>query len=370
MLKQEQFTQLFLASAKARANKQCSFSVNGADLPLDKINETIRDTLKEFPGKNAWQKWRNGACDFLLQAIEDTVDELVPPKVFEAYGQIAEIKQVGQGGKAKFVTKVTEQSKRRARRFIGKVGINGLQQAFRVEGKEYEVGTNAIGGAQRVEFEEILDGTVDAGILMELVLQGIDECIYVEIEKYLNAAIQVLQANTTNGKANNYRAGNGFVEKPMDDLLAVADTYGNGNSTIYCTFEFAAKMIPSEGRMSNEQKNTLWNNGYIGNYKGHNVVVVRNSFTDETNRVKQLDPSVAIIVPGAIKPVKIVLEGDTIVKNIESPYDKSSEFHCYKKVGVACELNNDICVYKDTSLSREAQSYEAEGSSDNDLATF
>ena len=50
----------------------------------------------------------------------------------------------------------------------------------------------------------------------------------------------------------------------MDKLLAVADSYGQ--ATIYCTFDFAATMLPTEsGWVSNERKNTRWNNGYLGN---------------------------------------------------------------------------------------------------------
>lgn len=42
----------------------------------------------------------------------------------------------------------------------------------------------------------------------------------------------------------------------MDELLAIADSYGP-RAAIYCTQEFANKMIPSNARMSNEMKNAL-----------------------------------------------------------------------------------------------------------------
>ena len=137
----------------------------------------------------------------------------------------------------------------------------------------------------------------------------------------------------------------------MDELLSIADSYGS-RSTIYCTFEFAATMIPSDARMSDAMKNTLWSNGYIGNYKGHQVVVLPQSFEDETNAVKVIDPSYAWIIPtGADKPVKIAFEGGAIADEYTN-YDRSREIQVYKKVGVRAIFSNAICVYQNTSLTR------------------
>ena len=175
-------------------------------------------------------------------------------------------------------------------------------------------------------------------------MEGIDECIYVEIEKQLIGAVASIQpANKTQQ--------NSFVEKKMDELLSIADSYGS-RSTIYCTFEFAATMIPSDARMSDAMKNTLWSNGYIGNYKGHQVVVLPQSFEDETNAVKVIDPSYAWIIPtGADKPVKIAFEGGAIAEEYTN-YDRSREIQVYKKVGVRAIFSNAICVYQNTSLTR------------------
>ena len=89
------------------------------------------------------------------------------------------------------------------------------------------------------------------------------------------------------GAADNLQEANhvvhtGFDESEMDKLLAVADSYGQ--STIYCTFEFAATMVPAEGWVSDAMRDQKWNNGYLANYKGHKVIVLPQSFEDETNR--------------------------------------------------------------------------------------
>ena len=93
-------------------------------------------------------------------------------------------------------------------------------------------------------------------------------------------------------------------------------------------------------------------NGYIGTYKGSKVIVLPQSFEDETNEVKVIDPSFAYIIPsgGNDKPIKIAFEGQTIVDESKNK-DQSREIQCYKKLGVAALMTNNICVYEDTSLS-------------------
>ena len=136
----------------------------------------------------------------------------------------------------------------------------------------------------------------------------------------------------------------------MDKLISIADSYGK--SVIYCTYEFAATMVPAEGWVSDDMRNQRWNNGYLANYKGHQVVVLPQSYEDETNTTKVIDPSLAYIIPvGAEKPVKIAFEGQTIVDEYVN-YDRSREVQVYKKVGVRAIFSNAICVYENTSLTR------------------
>ena len=222
----------------------------------------------------------------------------------QQYSQFADIQTFAQGDKPIFTQKITQASKRRAKQFIGKVGLAGLYEVFKLDGQSYEVTTNAIGGAANIGFEEFLDGRVNFADVLDIVMNGLDECIYVEIEKQLLGAAKNVQVA-------NKRSNNGFVETDMDALVAIADSYGK--SAIYCTYEFAAQMIPSAGWVSDEMRNQRWNNGYLGNYKGHNVIVLNQSFEDETNLVKVVDPSYAFIIPvGTEKPVKIAFEGGTI----------------------------------------------------------
>ena len=330
--------------AKANPSAPTAYSFEGQSYSYEDMNEALR---VEFSALAPTYRDYKINQNTIFALIEQTIDEILPARVMEQYGMFAEVKTFAQGDKPIFTTKVNRATRDRAKQFIGRVGLAGLYEVFRLEGgKSYEVPTNAHGGAAQIGFEEFLDGNVNFADVLDIVMTGLDDCLYGEIAK------QLIGATSSIGAHNKY-TGTSFNESAMDKLLSVADAYGS-KATIYCTFEFAATMIPSDVRWASDSiKNTLWNNGWLGNYKGHNVVVLRQSFEDETNSVKVIDPSYCWIIPGgADKPVKIALEGGTIVDEYVN-YDRSREIQVYKKLGVRAIFSNDICMYQNTSLKRE-----------------
>lgn len=326
--------------AKANPSAPTAYSFGDKNYGYAEMQETLRDEFKEIAGTYSLYRQNKNTVFALL---EQTIDDVLPQRVMEQYSQFAEIKTFAQGDKPIFTQKITNASRRRAKQFIGKVGLAGLYEVFKLDGQSYEVTTNAIGGAAHIGFEEWLDGRVDFADVLDVVMEGLDECIYVEIEKQLLGAIGNIQAA-------NFATDNAFVETKMDNLISIADSYGK--SAIYCTYEFAATMVPSTGWISDDMRNQKWSNGYLANYKGHQVIVLPQSYEDETNKIKVINPSYAYIIPvGAEKPVKIAFEGQTIVDEYTN-YDRSREVQIYKKVGVRAIFSNAICVYENSSLHR------------------
>lgn len=327
--------------ANANPSSQVAYSFGEEKFSYSDLNETLRSELKELAG--TYQLYRENK-NVVFSLIEETINDILPIRVLEQYGQFAEIKTFAQGDKPVFKQKITEASRRRAKQFITKVGLAGVYEVFKLDGREYEIQTTAFGGAAQVSIEEFLDGRVDFADLIEIVMEGLDEAIYLEIEKALIGSVENLAA------ANKY-AGAGFNETEMDRLVAVADSYGK--STIYCTYEFAATMVPSEGWVSDNMRDQKWNNGYLANYKGHNVIVLNQSFVDETNTTKVIEPGYAWIIPAgnSEKPVKIAFEGTTLVDE-RANADWSREIQVYKKLGVGALITNNICVYRNESLNK------------------
>ena len=315
-----------LAKIASTAKPSTSYSFEGENFTASEINETLRSELKAIAG-NYHLYEQNKHTIFAL--VENVIDDVLPKRVLEEYGRFAEIVTVAQGDKAVFRQKISAAS---------------VYEVFKLDGKAYEVPTTAFGGAAQISIEEFLDGRVDFNELVEIVMEGLDEAIYLEIEKALIGTISGLGAN------NKY-SGAGFNETAMDRLISVADSYGK--ATIYCTYEFAATMVPAEGWVSDGMKDQIWNNGYLANYKGHNVIVLNQSLVDTDNNIKAIDPSHAWIIPAGSneKPVKIAFEGQTLVDDRKND-DWSREIQVYRKLGVGALITNNICVYTNTSLTK------------------
>lgn len=328
------------ANAKASLNPSASYSFGGQSLSAEALNKTFINELNELGSTP--QLFRENQ-NLIYTLLEVGLTEVLPVKVMQNYGIFADVKTYPQGTKPVFRVNISEASRKRAKQFVTKVGLAGRYETFKLDGYTLEVPTSAYGGAARIEWEEMLNGTFTLNDYYNLVLEGLDESVYREIAKSLKAAVQDI-------KAVNKTRQSSFNEREMDRLIQTADVYGK--STIYCTFEFAATMIPSEEWASDSMKEQIWNNGYFTTYKGHNVIVLPQSFEDETNAKKVIDPSIAYIIPtGSEKPVKVAFEGSAQVKSFENR-DWSTEINTYQKLGVATYLvNPGICVYENTSLS-------------------
>ena len=341
MLDKNNLLALMKTVAKADVSAPTSYSFNGESFSYEALNETLRRELNEYAGDYA--SYRDNK-NLIFSLIEETLDEVLPKKVTKQYEQFAEVKTFAQGDKPIFRRQLT--SNKRAKQFITRVGLAGRYEVFKLGKNEesFEVQTSAIGGAAQIGFEEFLDGRVDFAEVTRIVMEGMDDLIYEEIGAALASSINQLPP------ANRVVTA-GFDEAAFDRLLTIASAYGE--PTIYCTYEFAVKLVPTEGWMyTDAMKAELWNNGRLATYKGRKVVILEQGFVDETNTTKVIDPGYCWIIPAGAntKPVKIAFEGNTLVAERDNNWDWSREIQVYKKVGVVCMMTNDICSYVDTSL--------------------
>lgn len=342
MLDKSSQIELARAAAKASLNPSVAFSFKDEKMSAEALNAAFIKELNEL-GRNPHDFERNAST--IYELLEVGLTEVLPVKVLQAYGQFADIQRFPQGTLPVFKVRISEASKKRAKQFVTKVGLAGRYETFKLDGYKLEVPTSAIGGAARVEWEELLDGRYTMSDFYSLVLEGMDEAVYREIAKALEAMVADIKPINKTAQAS-------FNDYEMVRLLQTADVYGK--STIYCTFEFAATMIPDYSWASDSMKQEMWTNGYFSTYKGHNVIILPQSFEDETNEKKVIDPSKAYIIPaGAEKPIKIAFEGTQQVKSFDNR-DWSTEIQTYQKIGVASYLvNPGICVYENTSLTIE-----------------
>ena len=360
MLDKNNLIALMKQVAKADPSAPVAYSWEGEQLSYEALNTTLRNELNELAG--TYSQYRENK-NLIFSMIEQTLDEILPKKVAQRYDQFAEVKSFAQGDKAVFRRPLNNRA--RAKQFITRVGLAGIYEVFKLgpaEKESFEVRTSAIGGAAQIGFEEFLDGRVDFSEVTRIIMEGMDELIYKEVAAALKASInQLPPANRV--------AAVGFDEGAMDRLIQIAAAYGT--PTIYCTYEFAVKMIPNEAwRYTEDMKRELWETGRLASYKGTKVVILEQGFEDETNTRKVIDPGYAWVIPTGAdgKPVKIAFEGNTIVDEFNNK-DRSREIQVYKKVGVTAILANNICCYVDTALLGQMINWNLNGV-DGNVATY
>ena len=317
-----------------------TYSFGGQDLAYSAMDAALRKELKELVGTD--ELWDQNRMK-LFRLIEESVDEIVPQRLNQAYGRFAEIKQFAQGERPVFYR--TGLGKTRAKQFITRVGLAGKYEVFQLGSESFEVQTNAMGGAARIGFEEYLDGRVNFAELTQVITEGMDELLYKEIAVALMTSInQLPQANRCTVA--------GFDEETLDYLINTARAYGT--PTIYCSYEFATKIVPDTGWISDNMRDEMWRSGHLATYKGTQVVILQNTLEDESNTNWVLDPGYVWIIPSGAgeKPVKVAFEGTTHAREVDHMQnaDWSREIHVYRKVGVGVMMTNNIFSYVDTDL--------------------
>lgn len=350
MLDKNNLLALMKQVAKAEPSAPVSYSFGGESFSYEQLNETLRKELNEYAATPALYRENK---NLIFSLVEQTIDEILPKKVEQAYMQFAETKQFKQGETPVFRRKRDVRS--RAKQFVTRVGLAGVYEVFKLgpqESESFRVPTSAIGGGCEVSLEEFRDGRVDFSEVISIVMQGMDELIMKEVGHALKAAVNQLPPA-------NIVVADDFDEEEFDRLLVIASAYGE--PSIYCTYEFAVKMVPNEGwRYTESMKNELWNNGHLATYKGRKVIILPQGLEDESNTRKVIDPGYCYIIPAGAdsKPVKIAFEGQALAEERQGA-DWSRQFMIYKKVGVSALLGNNICAYVDLALAGQ---YNLQGS--------
>lgn len=337
-----------LALSKVLMNKKNPsgmYSIQGKDVSYEALNLTLQDNMKELThvdGKFDYYKFEKNKVD-IYALLSQTLTDVAPKNVWDMYGQFADVQTVGQGDKVVFTKKIGRQ---RALTFITRVALASRYEVFELAEEKYEIQMTAVGGAARIGIEEFLDGRVQWSDYLDIVNEGMSRVVYQEIAKGLLAAIAQFPATNKVSWA-------GFDETQFDRLIATVSAYGT--PAIYGTYEALAGILPANNMMSDNMKDSYYANGRFATYKGGvPMIVLPQSFTDETNTLKVVDPRYIYIFPtNGEKPVKIVFEGQTLVKEFNQNSDWSTDIHTYQKFGVGILTTNNLAVFANTDLSME-----------------
>lgn len=268
-------------------NKPCA---QFSEYSVDDVKTAFRNQIKELvPDYNAWRRNKED----VFELMQEIFDEVLPKKVLARYNDFAEIRFVNHGQKAVFKKKL---GRARAKTFITRVGLGGIFETFRLDVSEFEVPIDAIGGAAVIDFERLLSGQEDIAEAMDILMEGMDEAISRMIGQALNATINATRPENTK------HTDSDFDETEFRKLLNTVRAYGD--PVIVCTPEFADTIpatsitVGDKAFVSDMDVDDLRALGRIRMYRGTPIVVLDQSFEDETNTTKVLDPKYCYIFPG------------------------------------------------------------------------
>lgn len=287
----------------------------------------LRDELRKIAGtRRQFERNKYDVFDLLSEAM----DEVLPQKVISTVGMFAETRQVPQGTRLEFTI---TRGKQRGRQFVTRATESGYYETFRLDRDRIDLTPKAIGAAGIIDFERYLDGAENIADIYEVITDGIVDEIFRMIQECLLASW-----NATGRPAANKVAATNFDAVAMVKLCNTVAAYGA--PVIYCSPQFAAEMVNAivyntQTKISDTDMQEVRDRGYIGKFRGTPVVVLPQSFDDETNSKLTMNPSFAYVIPsGKEKLVKVGMEGESFFKEYDNR-DNSTVLQAYKKVGVA-----------------------------------
>ena len=266
----------------------------------------------------------------LFELLAQNLDEVLPQSLNDALNMFTEIMRLPQGSRPEFYV---TRGKQRGKQFVTRATESGNYETFRLDRDRLDVYPFAIGGAGRVDFERYLDGVESITDIYEVINAGMVDRIFELIqEMLLSAWDKMLSANKV--------VGNTFNPVSMKKLCNTVAAYGS--PVIYCTADFAATMTNAiiynaTTKISDQDMIDIRERGYVGKFQGVPVVILPQSFTDETNQNLVMNPGIAYVIPsGKEKMIKLMFEGNSYFREWnDHEGDNSITIQAYAKVGLA-----------------------------------
>ena len=313
------------------------------ELSREAMNKTFVEEIAKLcnEGPNSFERYKLDLFDLIMESV----DVKMPKEIERWFEGFAETYQYGYADKPE-ITVNRARKYLRERATVTQVSRAGVYEVFKLpkEGN-IDVSMKTVGGAAQISYSDLLVGRVDWNLLVDILTMGIEDRVYDEIL----AAFNTIEANLP---ANNKAESANFEAKSLEKVMASIQPYGN--PVIFCTEVFAREITEGSDWASEEEKKARRNVGYLANYKGAKIVILPQTWEDETNTKKKVDDSKAYILPDTgDKPIKICFQGGVQVRDNENNADWSKEIHMYQSMAAVILASNDIGTYKITSLADE-----------------
>lgn len=228
-----------------------------------KFNEEQRETGARELLKDLAKDYRNNKY-VIFQIIEQAVAEILPKRVNETIGRFAEIRNFPHGTAPKFAVKNGN-----VEAYV--VSDGARVQRHRVYKKSMMVYTDTIQAKVYEELARVQIGEVDFNELIDKAVEAIEDELYNLIYSALVGAYESLPpANKVTGAD--------VDEKELDRLIQVIGSYGE---PVILGTRMGLASLPEIDAA--EARTDIYNQGFIGRYKGVPCIEIENTVLDETN---------------------------------------------------------------------------------------
>lgn len=318
------------------------------NLRADEVNDAFRAELNEMIGTK--ELFRKNKLD-VYTLIEEVADVVVPKRVLETMGTFIDSKTFKHNEKPVFRRRLGRQ--RAKSTFVTKAARAGVYETFRLDTEEIEIPTLVHGGAARISLQDVLTGDVNMAEVMDIILEGLVDAVYNEVQMALLASY-----NNTKRPTNTKVSVSAYDHQALVNLINTIEAYGP--SVVMTTKTFGGYMRPTAGAVATFNPNVslddlkdLRETGLIQIVNGAPVIALPQSFTDETHAATVINPRVAYVFPsgGAAseKVVKLAFEGGTLVSEYVNT-DDSMDIKAHRKFGIGLLNNNSWGIYENKAI--------------------
>ena len=279
------------------------------------------------------------------QLIAFSVNEILAPRT-NWLDNIADVKRVGEDDKAQF--KVKHEG---IRAYIQAKGATTARS--KIVEKALTVDTVSVSARPVINFVELRNGMQMSTLIRDASYQ-------MELAEY--GYIQNVLDNAASAWASPfYGAGSGVVKATIDPMIRFwMRVSGGARPTILGDIDMVSKLGELTGFTATT--NTQWapnlideqnRAGFVGIYNGANVVNLLNPIIEGTEADFIFNKKNLYIMPGAVdaamRPLKVVFEGDVVAQEATNIDDKSYEVRLDQFFGAAMVYGDRpyISVYHD-----------------------
>lgn len=293
------------------------------------ISATIREALIQANGGNekidyfSFMKHPE-----MYQIISEILNLIITEGIQNQFEDFVDIRNIGWGDKPIF--EIPDPS-------LFRVSVvsdsNGNLKRQRLDSTSLTVSTSMKGVKIYEDFGRFMAGRINWNEMIDRVGKSFLAKIRGDIYKAISDSFNTID---TNFKATTTSSTTGWQDT-LDNIITKVEASSNyAPITIYGTRKVVSKLVPDSLLFNESMKAELLQKGYLGQYKGAQVVMIRQAFTPGTYNFA-IDDTMLLIVPQVNnqKIVMMVNEGDAIVRPDESDMDLSPTYLMLKKYGVA-----------------------------------